>query len=88
MKTIFGAIAITLAVPAIAQTAPLAELQAKNSPCQTSPVHQQDKQNFDVMHKACRDTMKHHARMHRKAKTEAEKLDAEFNGNGHQGHNH
>jgi hypothetical protein len=88
MKTIFGAIALTLAVPAIAQIAPVAELQANNSPCQAPQGQQQDKQSIEVMHKNCRDTMKHHAKMHRKAKTEAERLYAELNGNGHQGHNH
>ncbi|MCL6698453.1 hypothetical protein LZ496_06610 [Sphingomonas sp. NSE70-1] len=88
MITIFGAIALSLAVPAPAQSAPLAGQPANHSHCQAAQGQQAHKNGMAEMHKGCPDMMKHHAKMGRRAKTEAERLDAEVNGNGHQGHNH
>ena len=88
MKTIFGAIALTLAVPAIAQAVPVAASNADYSPCQAAQGQQDEKLRADDTRKSCPEMKKHHGKMHRRAKTEAERLTAEVNGNGHQGHNH
>lgn len=89
MKAIFGAIALTLTLtaPANAQTAPVTDPQAGHS-SQTAQSQQQGKHGMEDMHKNCREMSKHHAKAHRKAKTAAERIDAEVNGNGHQFHNH
>ncbi len=84
METIIGAIALALAVPALAQSAPAAD----QSHCQAAQVRQKHESSNEGMLKSCPDMMKLHAKMGRKAKTEAERIDAEVNGNGHQGHNH
>ena len=83
MKTILGAIALTLSVPAMAQTAPAAD----PLPCQAAQGQQPGNLVMEDMHKSCRE-MKRHEKMLRKAKAEAESIEAEVNGNGHQGHNH
>jgi len=83
MMTIFGAIALTLTLPVGAQADP-----ASPAACHAAQGEQLGKRSMDDMHKSCRKMMKHHARLGRRAKTEAERLDADVNGNGHQGHNH
>ena len=83
MMTIFGAIALILTVPAGAQADPVGP-----AACHAIQGQQLGKHSMDDMHKSCRKMMKQHAKLDRGAKTEAEKLDAEVNGNGHQGHNH
>ena len=83
MTTIFGAIALLLTVPAGTQADP-----GSPAACHAAQGDQLGKHSMDDMHKNCRKMMKHHAKMGRRAKTEAERLDAEVNGNGHQGHNH
>ena len=86
MQMIIGAIAFTLAVPAIAQTAPATNPHAGHSVSQAPQDGPHGKHSMADMHKSCRDMMKHHER--KGSKTEAERMDADVNGNGHQGHNH
>lgn len=85
MRTIIGAITLTLAVPAFSQTVPAADPQAGEKVSQAA-VQLKDEQCTAKLHMACGEMMKHHAKMHRKGKTEAKWVDAELNGNGHQGH--
>ena len=86
MKAILGAIAISLAIPAFAQTAPEAGANAGVDQAQLQPA--QCRHSDEDMAKHCRDMMKHHGKTARRAKTKAEQLAADLNGNGHQGHNH
>lgn len=88
MKRIFGAIAFTLAVPGFAQVAPSTDNHAHNAQLQAGHGHQQCKHDMEEMQQHCLDVMKEQARADKLAKKAAAKLDAEFNGNGHQGHNH
>ena len=88
MKSIIGAIALTLAVPAFAQAAPPADPQSCHAQPQAAPMHEHAQLNMDKMHEQCRDMMKHHAKMESKSKRETAELDEDFNGNGHQGHRH
>lgn len=69
MKTIIGAIALTLAVPAFAQAAPAADPHAGHAQHQAAP--QQGAQPKDHaqhsmadMHKHCQEMMKHHGKDH------------------------
>ena len=79
MKTIIGAIALTFAVPVVAQTAPAANAPAHHSLVQAG--QQQGKHSMEDMHKACQDMMKHHGKMLHGVKSEGERADAEVNGN-------
>ena len=88
MKRILVAIALALTVPAIGQSVQATNPQADHSPCQPVKAQQEVKVSSEVTIESCRELKKHAAKKHRTAKTEAERLDAEVNGNGHQGHNH
>lgn len=75
MKTLIGAIALTLAVPAVAQTAPAADSHASHA------RHQQDKHDC----KACCEKMKQHGgKMECMGKT-SEAEPASIDAGSHQG---
>ena len=86
MKAILGAIAISLAVPAFAQTAPETGASAGADQAQLQPA--KCLHSAEDADKHCHDMMMHHGKVGRREKTKAEQLTAEVNGNGHQGHNH
>lgn len=88
MKRILGAIAITMAVPGFAQTVPSTDPHAINAQHHASQGQQQHKHSMKEMQRHCQDMMKVHANTDKRAEKAAAKIDAEFNGNGHQGHNH
>lgn len=77
MKTIIGALALTLAVPAFAQSAPATDPHASHKGMDHSQhqaagqqQHQDHAKHMEEMHKHCQDMMRHH-RNHG-AKTSAE----------------
>ena len=88
MKIILGAIAFAVATPGLAQMAPPTEPHASNAQHHAAQGQQQCKHGMNEMQKHCQDMMKDHAKADKRAKKAAAKIDAEFNGNGHQGHNH
>ena len=71
MKTLIGAIALTLAVPAFAQTAPAADPHAQHKGMDQSQhqgmdhsKHQDQAKHMEEMHKHCQEMMKHHGKDH------------------------
>ena len=88
MKMVLGAIALLMAVPGAAQTAPSTDPHANHAQHHAAPCQQPEKNGMDDMQKHCRDMMKDHAKAGRHTKMSAADIDEDFNGNGHQGHNH
>ena len=88
MKTIiFGAFALSLAVPAAAQSAPAADPHAGHAQHQAagqqSQQHQDHAKKMAEMHKHCEEMMKDHAKMDHGAKPAASNAPAS---GGHAGH--
>ena len=88
MKMLFGAIALTIAIPAVAQTAPSTGTHANAMQLHAAQGQQQLECSKEEVHRHCQDMLNDQAKADRLAKKRAAKLDAEFNGNGHQGHKH
>lgn len=88
MKMLLGAIALAMAVPGIAQTAPSTDTGANDPQHHAAQGQQQVECSKEDMRQHCEDVMNDQAKADRLAKKRAAKLDAEFNGNGHQGHKH
>jgi hypothetical protein len=89
MKTLIGAIALTLAVPAFAQAAPAADPHAQHKGMDHSQhqaagqQHQDHSKQMAEMHKHCQEMMKHHGKMDHGAKPGATGAPA---AGGHAGH--
>jgi len=71
MKTIIGAFALILAVPAIGQVAPAADPHAHHKAMDHSQHHAAGQQehhdhakHMEAMHKHCQEMMKHHGKDH------------------------
>ena len=91
MKTLISAIALTLAVPTFAQTAPAADPHAQHKGMDQSQhqgmdhgEHQDQAKHMEEMHKHCQEMMKHHGKDHG-AKTGESGTRAD---GGHSGHAH
>ena len=87
MKTIIGALALALSIPAAAQTAPATDPHAGHAQhqavAQQGQQHQgHAKQSMEEMHKNGQEMMKHHGKEHgaKSGKTPA--------ASGHEGHAH
>ena len=88
MKTIiFGAMALALAVPAAAQTAPATDPHAGHAQHQAAgqqgQKHQDHAQNMEEMHKHCQEMMTQHGKMDQGAKPGATSAPP---AGGHAGH--
>lgn len=88
MKMYFGAIALTLAVPGFACPVSSADPHTNQAGLLAVQGQNQIKCGKPDRHEHCQDMMNDQANADRLAKKRAAKLDAEFNGNGHQGHKH
>lgn len=85
---IFGAFVLALAAPAFPQTPTATAPEADRFQLQVVQSAQPVSRATGEMREHCRNMMKHHAKLNRRAKSEAERITADVNGNGHQGHNH
>lgn len=90
MKTLIGAIALTFAVPALAQTAPAADPHAGHAQHQAAgqkgaQQHQDHAKQMAEMHKHCQEMMKHHGKMDHGAKPGATGSPAPGAHTGHHG---
>ena len=88
MKRILAANLFLLAVPGFAQEVPSTDPHANNVEHHASQGQEPCKHGTAETQRHCQDMMKDHAKAEKRAKKAAAKVDAEFNGNGHQGHNH
>ena len=88
MKTLIGAVALTLAIPAFAQTASAADPHAQHKGMDHSQhakgqQHQDHAKHMEEMHKKCQEMMKQHGKMDHGAKPGATSAPA---AGGHAGH--